>query len=74
MRQAPPPAGHDDALGRRAAVAVCLLPLLGIAAATAALLLGSPPPGPLGWGAGVAGLIAHTWLLRGVARRAGDRR
>ena len=55
---------------RRAAVAACLLPLLGITAATAALLLNAGPPGPLGWSAGAAGLLAHAWLLRGVARSA----
>ena len=54
-------------------MAACLLPLLGITAAAAALLLGAGPPGPLGWLAGAAGLLAHAWLLRGVARRAGNR-
>ena len=67
---ASPPTPKRPAHERRAAVAVCLLPLLGIAAATAALLLNAGPPGPLGWLAIVAGLLAHFWLLHGVARTA----
>lgn len=59
---------------RRAAVAACLLPLLGIAAAAAALLLGAGPPGPVGWLVGATGLVAHARLLHGVARRAGHPR
>lgn len=70
----PATACHDPAHDRRAAVAVCLLPLLGIAAATAALLLNAGSPGVLGWTAGAAGLAAHAWLLRGVAQRAGKPR
>lgn len=64
------PAPNDPAHERRAAVAACLLPLLGIAAATAALLLKAGPPGVLGWAVGAAGLGIHAWLLRGVAQRA----
>ena len=64
------PTPKRPARERRAVVAVCLLPLLGIAAATAALLLNAGPPGPLGWLAIVAGLFAHAGLLGGVARAA----
>jgi|GEM_PF-2388123 len=71
---APPHAPDRPAHERRAAVAACLLPLLGVSAAAAALLLGAGPPGPLGWLVGAAGLVAHARLLRGVAQRAGRRR
>ena len=58
---------------RAAAVAVCLVPLLGIAAATAALLLGARPPGLTGWALGAALLLGHAILTRAVARRAATR-
>ncbi|MEE9403485.1 MAG: hypothetical protein V3V20_01215 [Algisphaera sp.] len=69
----PPPAPqptHSPRL-RVAALMVCFMPLLGISAASAALLLGASSPSWMGWVVVATLLVGHailTWLVAHQAK------